>query len=137
MHVFHIRDLTRIAPLWLRFTERVRDYACREPLKFYELASPREQGRASQVESEVKGRRRQFMWMVEMYGYVFGAAEAGVPRHVVKNEMMAYVGNVAARPGPYILHYGIDWQLKNDRGEQTYSFNKLAYQALDPASCPR
>ena len=23
MHVFHIRDLTRIAPLWLRFTERV------------------------------------------------------------------------------------------------------------------
>ena len=22
------------------------------------------------------GRRRQFMWMVEMYGYVFGAAEA-------------------------------------------------------------
>ena len=72
-----------------------------------------------------------------MYGYVFGAAEAGVPRHVVKNEMMAYVGNVAAPPGPYILHYGIDWQLKNDKGEQTYSFNKLAYQALDPASCPR
>ena len=33
MHVFHIRDLTRIAPLWLRFTERVRDYACREPIR--------------------------------------------------------------------------------------------------------
>ena len=31
------------------------------------------------------------MWMVEMYGYVFGAAEAGVPHHVVRSEMMAYV----------------------------------------------
>ena len=133
MHVFHIRDLTRIAPLWLRFTERVRDYACREPLKFYELASPPEV--AGSVD-EVKGRRRQFMWMVEMYGYVFGAAEAGVARHEVKQEMMAYVGTVATRPGPYILHYGIDWQLHDERGGQTYNFNKLTYQGLDPARCP-
>jgi hypothetical protein len=115
MHVFHLADLTRIAPLWLQFTERVREYACREPVKFYELASPHERSTPDQA----KGRRRQFMWMVEMYGYVFGAAEAGVPNHVVRGEMMAYVGNAASAPGPYILHYGIDWQLRNERGEQT------------------
>ena len=25
--------------------------------------------------------------------------------------MMEYVGNAAARPGPYILHYGVDWSV--------------------------
>ena len=40
VHVFHIDDLRRIAPLWLNFTERVRDFACREPGRYYELASP-------------------------------------------------------------------------------------------------
>ena len=133
MHVFHLQDLTRIAPLWLKFTEKIREYACQEPTKFYKLASPREDSRDVQ---QVKGRRRQFMWMVEMYGYVFGAAEAGVPHHKVLRTMMSYVGNVHAKPGPYILHYGIDWQLKS-KGQTVYNFNKLTYQGLDPATCPR
>ena len=48
------------------------------------------------------------MWMVEMYGYVFGAAEAGVPKHVISGNLMAYVGYVYSPPGPLILHCGVD-----------------------------
>ncbi len=44
-----------------------------------------------------------------MYGYVFGAADAGVRNHRVTHELMRYVGDVRQAPGPYILHYGIDW----------------------------
>ena len=42
MHAFHIDDLRDISPLWLHFTERIRKYACEEPQRFYELASPKE-----------------------------------------------------------------------------------------------
>ena len=31
VHVFHLSDLRRIAPLWLNFTERVRTFSCEEP----------------------------------------------------------------------------------------------------------
>ena len=138
VHVFHITDLTRIAPLWLNFTERVRDFACREPERYYELASPNAD--RNDHSQEGKGRRRQFMWMVEMYGYVFGAAEAGVPKHIVARDLMRYTGDVNMAPGPYIIHYGIDWQVKwKDGGgvDREYDFNKLLYLTLDPPSCPR
>lgn len=64
VHVFHVNDLRRIAPHWLNYTERVRDFACREPDRYYELAAPGSD-RKDQTQ-EGKGRRRQFMWMVEM-----------------------------------------------------------------------
>lgn len=64
MHVFHISDLRRIAPLWLLFTERVRRFSCEEPLRYFKLASPDEAGDLK----DITNRRRQFMWMVEMYG---------------------------------------------------------------------
>ena len=66
VHVFHIDDIKRIAPLWLNFTERVREFSCRDPERYYELAAP-DADRKDQSE-EALGRRRQFMWMVEMYG---------------------------------------------------------------------
>uniref|UniRef100_A0A7S4EWD7 ShKT domain-containing protein n=1 Tax=Chrysotila carterae TaxID=13221 RepID=A0A7S4EWD7_CHRCT len=131
MHLFHIDDLRRIAPLWLHFTQKVRSFACQQPQRYYELAAPKEDQNAGS-----KGVRRQFMWMVEMYGYVFGAAEAGVQRHRVTAEMMGYVGQVELAPGPYILHYGIDWSVPTQSG-LTYEFNKLSYVTLDVASCPR
>ena len=43
-------------------------------------------------------------------------------------------------PGPHIIHYGIDWNVKwkdATGAERTYEFNKLLYLALDVASCPR
>lgn len=133
VHVFHLSDLRRIAPLWLNFTERVRDFACREPERYYELASPN--ANRNDHSAEGKGRRRQFMWMVEMYGYVFGAAEAGVPKHIVSPVLMRYTGDVSSKPGPYIIHYGIDWQVKWKDGDgilREYDFNKLLYLSLDP-----
>ena len=66
VHVFHLEDLRVIAPLWLNFTERVREFSCREPERYYELAAPG--GRRNDHSEEAKGRRRQFVWMVEMYG---------------------------------------------------------------------
>lgn len=133
VHVFHISDLRRIAPLWLEFTERVRRFSCEQPLKYFELASPPDKGDMK----EIVGRRRQFMWMVEMYGYVFGSAEAGVGRHIISDGLMAYVGSVHRAPGPFIVHYGIDWKILYDKNIPEYSFNKLNYQPLDIASCPR
>ena len=72
VHVFHIDDIKRIAPLWLNFTERVREFSCRDPERYYELAAP-DADRKDQSE-EALGRRRQFMWMVEMYGTRTGEA---------------------------------------------------------------
>ena len=98
VHIFHINDLKRIAPLWLNFTERVRDFACRDPERYYELASP--DAKRDDHTAVGRGRRRQFMWMVEMYGYVFGAAEAGIAKHNVRTDLMCYTGDVhcACRP---------------------------------------
>lgn len=64
VHIFHLSDLQRVAPLWLNFTERVRDFACREPERYYELAAP--DSNRNDHSDVAKGRRRQFMWMVEM-----------------------------------------------------------------------
>ena len=53
-------------------------------------------------------------------------------------EMMEYVGNANRKPGPYILHYGIDWKLEARGGgtDAGLTFNKLTYVELDPPSCP-
>lgn len=47
---------------------------------------------------------------------------------------MRYTGDVMMAPGPYILHYGIDFNVKYKDGsgaEREYSFNKLVYLGLD------
>ena len=75
---------------------QVRDFACREPERYYELASPSADRQDNSTEG--KGRRRQFMWMVEMYGYVFGAAEAGIPKHRISHNLMRYTADVVRRP---------------------------------------
>lgn len=64
VHVFHLSDLRRIAPRWLNYTLRVRTFACREPKRYYELASP--DAVADDHSATSVNRRRQFMWMVEM-----------------------------------------------------------------------
>ena len=74
--------------------ERVRAFSCEQPERYFELASPKERGNIK----ERVGRRRQFMWMVEMYGYVFGAAEAGVQKHIISHSLMAYVVSVYTTP---------------------------------------
>ena len=49
-------------------------------------------------------------------------------------DLMRYTGDVLAEPGPYIIHYGIDWDVKWNDGNamREYSFNKLLYLSLDP-----
>ena len=65
-----------------------------------------------------------------MYGYAFGAAEAGV-EHVVTHGVVKYPGEVSNYGAePYILHYGIDFTIAKD-----YNWNKMSYQKLDLFSC--
>jgi len=144
MHVFHLDDLTRIAPRWLANTRKVREFACDLPDEFHRLAAPPKdpkaaikEGSPAKQETANKDERRQFMWMVEMYGYIFGAAEAGIGSHRVHDAMMGYVGQVSTRPGPFILHYGIDWSVDSAEGVSSpFHFNKLTYVELDATSCP-
>ena len=47
---------------------------------------------------------------------------------MVDRRPIRLVLDVAARPGPYILHYGIDWQVKwkdADGIPRDYDFNKF------------
>ena len=58
--------------------------SCRDPERYYELASP-DADRKDQSE-EALGRRRQFMWMVEMYGTPTG----GVPLNALPQQRSAH-----------------------------------------------
>ena len=58
-----------------------------------------------------KVRRQQGLWQAEMYGYIFGAARAGVS-HIVRRDTMLYPGYAPTGGSlPTILHYGADYAL--------------------------
>ena len=66
-----------------------------------------------------------------MYGYAFGAAEAGVD-HVITHGVVKYPGEVSGveREPPYIFHYGIDFTI-----DATYNWNKMVYKRFDLFQC--
>jgi hypothetical protein len=65
-----------------------------------------------------------------MYGYAFGAAEAGV-EHVITNGIVRYPGEVShVGEPPHILHYGIDFNI-----DATYNWNKMVYKKFDLFAC--
>ncbi|KAI4348253.1 hypothetical protein L6164_008996 [Bauhinia variegata] len=98
----HIDDLRVLAPLWLSKTEEVRE------------------DRAHWGKN-ITGDIYEKGWISEMYGYSFGAAEAGL-RHKKNDNLMIYPGYVP-REGiePVLLHYGLPFAVGN------WSFNKLAH----------
>jgi peptidyl serine alpha-galactosyltransferase len=59
-------------------------------------------------------KRGKAPWISEMYGYAFGAATAGVS-HVITHGVVRYPSEVGkfgdVEGAPYILHYGIDFNL--------------------------
>ncbi|XVF16275.1 hypothetical protein REPUB_Repub10bG0017100 [Reevesia pubescens] len=96
----HIDDLRVLAPLWLSKTEEVREDRAHW---------------ATNITGDIYGSG----WISEMYGYSFGAAEAGL-RHKINNDLMIYPGYIP-RPGvePILLHYGLPFSVGN------WSFSKL------------
>lgn len=96
----HIEDLRVLAPLWLSKTEEVREDRAHW---------------ATNITGDIYGKG----WISEMYGYSFGAAEAGL-RHKINDDLMIYPG-YTPRPGvePILLHYGLPIRVGN------WSFSKL------------
>ncbi|XP_021299236.1 peptidyl serine alpha-galactosyltransferase [Herrania umbratica] len=96
----HIDDLRVLAPLWLFKTEEVREDRAHW---------------ATNITGDIYGKG----WISEMYGYSFGAAEAGL-RHKINDDLMIYPG-YTPRPGvePILLHYGLPIRVGN------WSFSKL------------
>ena len=110
-HIFHREDIRKIAPLWVEFTRRVREFAKSEPEQYLAESFLDWEKRDGVTEEMVAVRRRQGVWQAEMYGYVFGAARVGVS-HVVRRDTMLYPGYVPlAGTLPQILHYGSDYRL--------------------------
>jgi hypothetical protein len=124
-HIFHRDDLRRIAPLWLKYCGRVRT----EPERYWAI-----NGSISRdiPTGDAYVKFGQAPWISEMYGYAFGAAEAGV-EHVITHGVVRYPGEVAdtaSAQAPYILHYGIDFTI-----DATYNWNKMVYKSFDLYKC--
>ena len=103
--IFHAPDLARAAPLWFEYTKRVRtDKRVWWPFKgtgdvFITEANPRP-------------------WISEMYGYVFGAAVAGL-RHNVVHSCQLYAGMAPWDDDsfdPFLIHYGIRIEIPDPSG---------------------
>ena len=112
-HIFHREDIRRIAPLWVEYTRRVRAFARAEPETYFsESFLNWHQTDVGAGQREVY--RRQGLWQAEMYGYIFGAARAGVS-HVVRRDTMLYPGySPLGGLLPAILHYGADYTLAHE-----------------------
>ena len=105
--VMHREDMKKVAPLWLKYTEMVR----KDPDSW-----------ANTGDIFNRNGKGGPPWISEMYGYSFGAAEAGV-KHKVSDEFMLYPGyNPRPEPSPYVMHYGLLFNV------DYYAFDKHRYQ---------
>ena len=105
------RDLAKIAPLWLSYTEAVRE----DPDAWNLTGDPTVQ----------KGGKT---WISEMYGYAFAAAKVGI-RHKIETTVEYYPG-YAVKDIPIIVHYGLKHKVAN------YTFDKHEHFDFDPLRCP-
>lgn len=107
--VMHIDDLRKFAPLWLSKTEEVR--ADKEHY-------------ATNITGDVYGQG----WISEMYGYSFGASDAGL-RHKRLDTVMLYPGYMPMpKVDPRVLHYGLPMSVLE------WKWNKGEWHTLDLAN---
>eukprot|EP00803_Ostreobium_quekettii_P007841 evm.model.scf_634.5 EVM.evm.TU.scf_634.5 scf_634:44918-46053(-) len=111
--LIHREDLKAIAPMWLNFTQEVR-----EDTEAWELSGDKY--------STSPGSKP---WISEMYGYVFAAAKAGV-WHKVDRTAMLYPGMLNPADIPRLLHYGLILKVKD------YSYDKHWHTMFDAFQCP-
>ena len=110
-YLLRTRDLVKIAPLWLSYTEAVR-----------------EDPNAWNLTGDTKLKKGQKAWISEMYGYVFAAAKAGI-QHKIEPTVQYYPG-YTVKDIPVIVHYG----LRNEVGK--YVFSKHEHFDFDSLRCP-
>ncbi|GAQ81253.1 hypothetical protein KFL_000750210 [Klebsormidium nitens] len=102
--VHYTQDLRKLAPLWLSKTEEMR---------------------ADRAHWHLMGDIYGQGWISEMYGYAFGASEAGLV-HKIDDFTMLYPGYVPAEgTGPKILHYGLPY------GVGSWTWEKGHYRHTD------
>jgi len=106
-----LSDLRRVAPLWLMYTERVRE----DPLAWRDTG-------------DVYVSKGGKPWISEMYGYTFGCAKAGV-WHTANYTLMIYPEYLPAGI-PSVLHYGLVYSIGD------YRFDKHWFYTFDPMRCP-
>ncbi|CAL5222328.1 g4674 [Coccomyxa viridis] len=107
-------DMKRVAPLWLKFSKKVRH-------------DPDAWNLTGDAFTKSPGEKP---WISEMYGYSFGSAAADV-WHKVNFEAMLYPGYTTYVP-PKVLHYGLDWKI----GKTGYEFDKHWFYDFDALQCP-
>ncbi|KAG2453606.1 hypothetical protein HYH02_001824 [Chlamydomonas schloesseri] len=109
----HREDMKRVAPLWLKYTEDVRE----DP----------ESWRLTGDQYVEKGGKP---WISEMYGYAFGAAKANVWHKWDKKTMM-YPTYRPTEGIPKLMHYGLLFEIGKN-----YSFDKHWHYDFDVTVCP-
>eukprot|EP00756_Hemistasia_phaeocysticola_P060111 Hpha_TRINITY_DN374_c0_g2::TRINITY_DN374_c0_g2_i1::g.112714::m.112714/K20781/SGT1; peptidyl serine alpha-galactosyltransferase len=135
--VHHIDDLRRVAPLWLRYTQRVR-------------ADPDSWANTGDVYNCPESRGKKGCqgkacgcgsppWISEMYGYVFAASEVGL-RHTVNNNVMLYPAYAADLPGlqepfPAVMHYGLLYTIDLGPGRGYWATDKHWFINAHPLRC--
>jgi len=114
--VMALEDLKKVAPLWLKWTEEVRQ-------------DPESWGNTGDIYNS-NGKAGP-PWIAEMYGYVFACAEVGL-NFKVSDKFMLYPGYQppAPEPWPVVMHYGLTFHV----GE--YAFDKHWFMMTDMTSCP-
>ena len=114
--VMALEDLKKVAPLWLKWTEEVRQ-------------DPESWGNTGDIYNS-NGKAGP-PWIAEMYGYVFACAEVGL-NFKVSDKFMLYPGYAppAPEPWPVVMHYGLTFYV----GE--YAFDKHWYMMTDLTTCP-
>eukprot|EP00899_Mesostigma_viride_P013366 jgi/Mesvir1/2202/Mv09847-RA.1 len=124
--IMHVEDLLKVAPLWLQYTEKVRQ----NPQLYWSIdgSIPKDLDTG-----DVYVRRGDPPWISEMYGYVFACADAEV-KHIENPYLMLYPEYVPSHE-PHILHYGILATLQVKTGKP-YQFDKHWHQHKDIHVCP-
>ena len=112
--MMYTKDLKRVAPLWLKYTEDVR-------------FDPDAWTLSGDAYSTHPGDKP---WISEMYGYSYACARADV-WHVCHRSAMMYPGYETSEP-PKVLHYGLFWEVEGS----TYKFDKHWHYDFDPFECP-
>ena len=108
----HAADLATVAPLWLHYTEDVRE----DPANWVDTGDVYSKDGANGPP-----------WIAEMYGYVFACAHANLT-HTVSPSVMLYPGySPPEEPFPLVLHYGITFFVED------YAFSKAWF--TDLTSC--
>jgi len=125
-HIFALDDLTKIAPRWLHYTEKMRT----SPQLYWNMNGSIPKNIPTGDDYVKFG---EAPWISEMYGYMFAAAEQGIDTKLQHGIVQYADSPNAAMPsaGPHIIHYGLHCHV-ND-----YHFTKYDYGDFDINLCGR